>query len=343
MQDTTSLSLLLRNMASHDAAALHTLYTQTAAPLYGLALTVVGHPEAARQVLVDSFLTMWRTAAEAQAWHMPAPTWMAQVVRTHALAELQRNRLAHAASGGGHNEDLAQAHARSPMAFVPRNGISPQAAALATVMADLPQTTQTAMGLTYLRAQGLSGIASRLRLEPQQVRADIHNGLRAMGAVRPADRLAACWVLGCLQGGAARRLEALAERHAGVRGTLLAWQTKLAALCELPTPQPVPDTVWDQINQRLLAAQEHQQLVDAKLAAQAKVAASVFTGTWWHSVALWRTLAIALVLAGLLAAGAGMSVYEMMNAHIVNLTKQLQKATKGKVESSSVAAPTVAQ
>ena len=343
MHEQTPLNQLLSNVASHDVAALHTLYNQTAEPLYGLALTVVGHPDAAQRVMVDSFLAIWRAAADATAWHMPAQTWTAQLVRTHALAELHRNRLAHAASGGAHNEDLAQAHGLHVVAFASRHGNSPEADVLAQAMANLPLATQTAVGLTYLRAQSLESVATHLRMDPQQIRVDIHRALHAMGAARPADRMAACWVLGCLQGGAAPRLEALAERHASVRGTLLTWQTRLAALCELQTSQTVPDTVWEHINQRLLAAQDHQHLLDAKLAAQAKVAASVFTGAWWHSVALWRTLAIALVLAGLLAAGAGMSVYEMMNSHIVNLTKQLQKASKGKVASPTDAPATAAR
>ena len=43
----------------------------------------------------------------------------------------------------------------------------------------------------------------------------------------------------------------------------------------------------------------------------------------WHSVALWRSLAIFFVIVMLLAGSAWLSMYEMMTTHINNLSKRL--------------------
>ncbi len=51
----------------------------------------------------------------------------------------------------------------------------------------------------------------------------------------------------------------------------------------------------------------------------------VFSGAWWRNAVLWRTLTFMGLLVALLAAGTGLSLYEMMNAHINDLSKRLSK------------------
>lgn len=51
----------------------------------------------------------------------------------------------------------------------------------------------------------------------------------------------------------------------------------------------------------------------------------VFSGAWWRNAVLWRTLTLGGLLVALLAAGTGLSLYEMMNAHINDLSKRLSK------------------
>ncbi len=51
----------------------------------------------------------------------------------------------------------------------------------------------------------------------------------------------------------------------------------------------------------------------------------VFSGSWWRNAVLWRTLTLGGALVALLGVGTGSSLYEMMNSHINDLTKQLTK------------------
>ena len=330
MQDSNSqLNRLLQDVAARDVAALQSVCAQSANALYGLALSVVGDPDAAEQVLSDSFMTIWQTAGQADWWQMPAQSWLAEVTRLRAQAEWHRMVLVDTTNDNVPPQHLRQAQARHPPVWAATPWCSRQAVELADRLASMPADERMVLGWTFLRRENLAGVASHLKQSEEAARQLVRQCVSRLGAESPADQLAAGLVLGTLQGGAARRLQSLAQRHAGVRGRVLAWQTRLAGLGELHASAPAPSSAWEAVEQRLQAEQQHEQLASTHLAAQAKRAASVFQGAWWHSVGLWRSLAIALLICGVLAAGAGMSVYDMMNAHIGNLTKQLQKISKG--------------
>jgi anti-sigma-K factor RskA len=67
------------------------------------------------------------------------------------------------------------------------------------------------------------------------------------------DRLAAAYALGTLRGGARRRFETLARRHAVVRAAALVWQERFAGMTELqPQAAPHPN-VWKRIENLLQA------------------------------------------------------------------------------------------
>jgi anti-sigma-K factor RskA len=139
------------------------------------------------------------------------------------------------------------------------------------------------------------------------------------------DHLASTHALGTLRGGARRRFETLALRHEAVRAAAQAWQARLAGLNEIQDAVPAPAPVWTRIDSLLNAEREQQRLLKQEAEAQARIEASVFTGGWWRNAVLWRTLTLGGTLAVLLALSTGMSLYEQMNAHIQNLTTQLQK------------------
>jgi anti-sigma-K factor RskA len=67
------------------------------------------------------------------------------------------------------------------------------------------------------------------------------------------ERLAAEYALGTLQGGARRRLEALARQQPEVREAVQRWQHQLASLTELAPPQEPPPQLWKRIEAVLRA------------------------------------------------------------------------------------------
>jgi anti-sigma-K factor RskA len=140
------------------------------------------------------------------------------------------------------------------------------------------------------------------------------------------DHLASAYALGTLRGGARRRFETLARQRPAIRAAALIWQTRVGGLNELQAPVPPAPAVWTRIDNLVNAERDHQQLIAARQLAQDKASAAVFSGGWWRSVALWRTLTIGGALSAMLAVATVMSMYEMMNANMNDLSLRLSKA-----------------
>jgi len=88
-----------------------------------------------------------------------------------------------------------------------------------------------------------------------------------------ADRLAAAYVLGTLEGAARRRFESLLPAHPALREAVTQWQLRLAPLSTSVPPVTPPDAVWARIETRVFGA--------------APAAAAL---PWWQRVAPWRAL-----------------------------------------------------
>ncbi|MGH8753224.1 MAG: sigma factor [Burkholderiales bacterium] len=84
------MSRLLAQCALGDQTAFADLYRQTSAKLFGVALRILKREDWAEEVLQDSFINIWRHAADYSA-HKSAPmTWMISIVRNRALDLLRR-------------------------------------------------------------------------------------------------------------------------------------------------------------------------------------------------------------------------------------------------------------
>ena len=90
-----------------------------------------------------------------------------------------------------------------------------------------------------------------------------------------ADRLAAGYVLGTLQGPARRRFERLLPAHPALQQAVASWQLRLTPLSASVAPVAPPERIWQGIESRLFAG-------DSTPAAAA-------TLPWWQRLALWRT------------------------------------------------------
>ncbi|MDO9286107.1 MAG: anti-sigma factor [Aquabacterium sp.] len=98
-----------------------------------------------------------------------------------------------------------------------------------------------------------------------------------------ADRLAAEYVMGTLQGPARRRFERLLPAHPALQQAVAAWQLRLAPLSASVAPVAPPERVWQGIERRLFERDDQAA-----------------TLPWWQRLALWRTasgLATAAALA----------------------------------------------
>lgn len=96
-----------------------------------------------------------------------------------------------------------------------------------------------------------------------------------------SEQLAAEYVLGGLRGAARRRFERLLPAHPALQRAVTDWEQRLNRLAVGSPPVTPPTVVWQRIEQRLFPAPPPRH--------------------WWESLALWRGLALAGVLATIVA------------------------------------------
>ena len=136
------------------------------------------------------------------------------------------------------------------------------------------------------------------------------------------DRIAAHYALGTLRGGARRRFEVMARENSIVRAAALGWQTRLSAMTELQD-QATPDpAVWTRTHNMVQADQEVRRMQAAHFPAQPVTPSG--TGGWLRSLVLWRTVALAGIVATTLALVTGANLREQMGSQIAALRTQLQ-------------------
>jgi anti-sigma-K factor RskA len=100
-----------------------------------------------------------------------------------------------------------------------------------------------------------------------------------------ADRLAAEYVLGTLQGGARRRFDALLVAHPALREAVAQWQERLAPLTVSVAPVAPPGRVWQGIESRLFG--------------DAVATRDTASARWWQRLAVWRGLSAVTTFAAL--------------------------------------------
>ncbi|MDZ4283741.1 MAG: anti-sigma factor [Hydrogenophaga sp.] len=134
------------------------------------------------------------------------------------------------------------------------------------------------------------------------------------------DRLAAAHALGTLRGGARRRFEAMAREQAPVRAAALVWQSRVASMNELQTPQQPAPAVWTRI-ENLVQGESQQQAMAA--ARTATATAKPQPGGWLRSLALWRGATAAGALATVFALLTAVGLRDNLGAQINELQAQL--------------------
>ena len=138
------------------------------------------------------------------------------------------------------------------------------------------------------------------------------------------DRIAASYALGTLRGGARRRFETMARVQASVRAAALVWQTRLSAMTELQELAEPDPAVWTRVHNLVQADREVSRMHGARVAIPRTSVAGTSTGGWLRSLALWRTLALAGIVATTLALVTGANVRDQLGSQIAALRTQLQ-------------------
>lgn len=87
-----TIEALLAAVAHGDRRAFTELYRLTHRRLYAIALALLRQPDAAEDVLQETYLAIWRTAGQYQAGRAPALIWLMAIIRHRAIERLRQRR-----------------------------------------------------------------------------------------------------------------------------------------------------------------------------------------------------------------------------------------------------------
>jgi RNA polymerase sigma-70 factor (ECF subfamily) len=178
--DAEELAALLQRIGLGERDALRTLYARCAPKLFGLALRVLVRKDWAEDVLQESFVNIWRHAADYRP-HQAAPmTWMTTIVRNRALDCLRRQhaeRVQESVPLDDSYADVLADHAPGP-ADVALAG--QQARTLAECLKRLDPHQREVVTLAYLRDLSHSELAQTLSLPLGTVKSWMRRGLERL-------------------------------------------------------------------------------------------------------------------------------------------------------------------
>jgi RNA polymerase sigma-70 factor, ECF subfamily len=167
MMVTSEDSHLMRRIDRREAGALHELYQQYHAPVYGYLLRVLQDPSDAEDVAQDIFLTIWKGPRRWRSQQGRLINWLIAVARNQAVDRIRR-------------------HARSVEARVAVTGelpaLSDDHRVLRDLLAQLPADLQRPITCVFFLGMDESEIARDLGVSPAEAKRRLRAGLQALRA-----------------------------------------------------------------------------------------------------------------------------------------------------------------
>ncbi len=174
---------LVVRMVGRDERALGDLYDRHGAPVYSLALAIVGERADAEEVVADSFGQAWRTAEQFDPARGSVTAWLATITRTRALDLVRaRGRRARALTRAavGNSEGLAAPIAAAGEA--PDRGVERQEARrlVERSLAELSEAQRRVIELAYFGGLTQTEIAAELQEPLGTVKTRMRAGLEKL-------------------------------------------------------------------------------------------------------------------------------------------------------------------
>ena len=149
-------SVLVRRLARRDVQALRTLYDRHGGLAMAIALRVLGNRADAEELVQETFIEVWRRAADFDERRGTVGAWLSTIARTRAI-----DRLRAAGSAARVSDAVASLPAApipSPADLASRNEAG---ATLRSGLATLPAEQRTAIELAYFEGLSQREIAER--------------------------------------------------------------------------------------------------------------------------------------------------------------------------------------
>ncbi len=148
---------LIARIGTGDRAAFRKLYARYNAPLFSLALRMLGDTGAAEEALQDAFLKIWRHAAIFDSHRSRPFTWAATITRRTCIDHLRKS--------ARHPATIALADLEPATADTPRQNVEEREAAdqLRAALATLPDAQRHTLELALFTELTHPQIADRLQ------------------------------------------------------------------------------------------------------------------------------------------------------------------------------------
>ncbi len=169
-QSPLVLQELLRKTAAGDATAFSLLYKQTAGKLFGVAVRIAGHGEVAEDALQESFVLVWRRAAEYDPMRGGAMSWLIAIVRNCTIDRLRRR-------GTRPEGHAVPEEALARLAAPESASIGAEMRALRRCLDELEEQPRRAVMLAYVYGLTREELASQLSVPVGTVKSWIRRSL----------------------------------------------------------------------------------------------------------------------------------------------------------------------
>lgn len=180
-QTDAALVALLQRMIASDETALADFYDRTLGHIYGLALRITGHANAAEEVVGDVYLQAWRDARRYQPERARVLGWLMMICRSRALDHLRRR-------------DRAELHAEPHALSDPSDEANPAnlleisctQGRVRAALAELNDIQRQLIALAFFRGLTHQEIAEQTLLPVGTVKSHIRRGMQTMQVVLTA-------------------------------------------------------------------------------------------------------------------------------------------------------------
>ena len=147
----------MARVARGEVVALRTLYDHQAPRAMAIALRILRSPQEAEDVVQDTFLDVWRRAAQFDSTRGTAAAWVATIARSRAIDRLRASGTAGRALGGA-GEDVIPLEALSPADLTQGRRDETR---VATALAALPSEQRVTIQLAYFEGLSQTEIAAK--------------------------------------------------------------------------------------------------------------------------------------------------------------------------------------
>ena len=178
---------LLGRIAQGDVAALRVLYGEQAPRALGIARRILRHAEEAEDIVQETFLEVWRRAAQFDGRKGPAVGWVITIARSRAIDRLRASGTAGRAIEGA--EIAAETHPTIPLSPADHAERRSTESRVADALAALPNEQRQAIELAYFDGWSQTEIATKTGTPLGTVKMRIKLAIDKLAQILKADHV----------------------------------------------------------------------------------------------------------------------------------------------------------